>query len=183
MLLMKNILTEVVDANLLEQHKQYTFFVDLDGVLVNFDQGFKDITNMSKETYVHMYGKKELWATINSKGPSWWENLQWMPDGKQLWDVVKNFNVKILSSGTTKNTGDLAKVGKLRWIKNNLGDVESIIVDASHLKQNYADAKETNVLIDDLPSNIIQWNAQGGTGILHKSTESTLNKLKQLQII
>ena len=40
-------------------------------------------------------------------------------------------------------------------------------------------AAENKILIDDLKSNIKEWNA-GGIGILHKQTSSTISALKEL---
>ena len=37
-----------------------------------------------------------------------------------------------------------------------------------------------NLLIDDLPKNIAEWKAAGGTGILHKSVGQTIAQLKKL---
>ena len=57
-------------------------------------------------------------------------------------------------------------------------------------KVNFKPAKEkhqvkstltkTDILIDDKQSTIDNWNAAGGTGILHTSADKTISKLKKL---
>ena len=39
---------------------------------------------------------------------------------------------------------------------------------------------KTSVLIDDLPSNIKDWESHGGTGILFKNAGETRNRLEEL---
>jgi hypothetical protein len=37
-----------------------------------------------------------------------------------------------------------------------------------------------NILIDDYPENIREWEAKGGIGILHKNAADTIARLKKL---
>ena len=53
------------------------------------------------------------------------------------------------------------------------------VLDSSS-KKNYA--KKDSILIDDRISNINDWNAAGGIGILHTSTATTLDKLSKYGI-
>jgi hypothetical protein len=39
------------------------------------------------------------------------------------------------------------------------------------------------VLIDDLEKNILEWRAEDGTGILHRTAEKTMKELKKLGIL
>ena len=41
-------------------------------------------------------------------------------------------------------------------------------------------ANKNSILIDDLKSNIQEWKASGGIGILHKNTNSTISQLKDI---
>jgi hypothetical protein len=45
-------------------------------------------------------------------------------------------------------------------------------------KKNYAEPN--HILIDDRLSNIEQWRAAGGIGILHTSSDETITQLKKL---
>ena len=48
-------------------------------------------------------------------------------------------------------------------------------------KQKYAKKNGVpNILIDDWKKNIVEWEAAGGIGILHKSASATIAQLKKL---
>ena len=40
--------------------------------------------------------------------------------------------------------------------------------------------RQPNILVDDLPKNIKEWEANGGIGIYHTSVNRTISKLKKL---
>jgi len=48
----------------------------------------------------------------------------------------------------------------------------------AYLKKNYA--APNHILIDDRKSNIDEWRAEGGIGILHTSAADTIRQLKKL---
>lgn len=176
MIQLQDIVKEVMDANLLENDLSRIIYVDLDGVLVDFDNGFKAISGgVDKRKYVEQHGYPQLWKLINSYGEDWWANLQWMADGPKLWSVIQNKNVKVLTSGATRNTGTFAINGKKRWVANHLGPIETIVVNRSDEKKNYA--RPGDILIDDLYSNIQGWNEKKGIGIWHQNADQTIEKL------
>ena len=180
MIKLKDILNEVFDTNLLENNDDYRIFCDLDGVLVDFDKGVKQLTGgISFEDYVKTKGYDSLWSIINQNGSIWWSTLPWIADGHKLWSFIKNKDVTILTAGSTKNTGKLAIEGKKDWCLKNLSAIVPVIVtNNSHDKQQHA--QPNHILIDDLPSNINEWKAKGGIGILHTTAEQTINELQQI---
>lgn len=179
MIFISELLKEVLETQVRETELSRILYVDLDGVLVDFDRGFEEISSgMSKTEYIEKNGYPAFWNLINQHGESWWAELDWMPDGTQLWNGIKEHNVKILTSGSTRNTGTLAINGKRRWVANHLGPIETIVVNNSHDKQMYA--KSGEILIDDLPSNIVEWTQQNGIGILHRNAVDTLEKLQEI---
>ena len=179
MIYLRNLLKEIADANLLEQDLSRIIYVDLDGVLVDFDSGFKSISEgVDKFNYIKKHGIENFWKLINSNGQKWWESLDWMPDGTKLWSAIQNKNVKVLTSGSTRNTGTMAINGKKKWVVDHLGPIETIVVNSSHEKQKYA--RIGDILIDDLHSNISEWTAKKGTGILHRNAGDTINKLNDV---
>lgn len=154
-------------------------YVDLDGVLVDFDKGVSNITNgIGRDEYIKTYSVSLLWEKINMFGSDWWAHLPWMGDGKILWDWIKNKNCCVLTSCSARNTGVKAIEGKTKWIHMNLGSIKNIIVDSWDMKQNYA--TPTDILIDDALRNINQWKDKGGIGILHTDSLSTIEQLKTI---
>jgi 5'(3')-deoxyribonucleotidase len=80
-----------------------------------------------------------------------------MPKGKVLWDFIKDYNPKLLTSPSRHDT---SRLGKNLWVRNKLSPKPKTIFAFSKSKQNYAN--ENSILIDDKPSNIEEWKAAGG---------------------
>ena len=154
---------------------KYTFFVDLDQVIVNFNKQFKlDNNGLSDVQYCKKYSKEQFDIMVKDYSIEWWEKLEWMPDGKQLWFAIKKFNPIIL---TAHLHSDNTVEGKVLWLNRELPDIQYYIVPI-HTKHLYA--AENYVLIDDNRRNIKEWEEAGGIGILHTNTENTLEIVENL---
>ncbi len=156
--------------------QEYTIYCDMDGVLVDFDKQFEKASGgISPREYEETNGKEAFWNLIdNENGVGFWVGMPWMPNGKQLWDYIKPNNPILLSSPSRSNS---SRLGKRLWVRNNLPGTKLILAN-SYNKKNYADSN--NILIDDRPSNIDQWKAAGGIGILFISTDQAIEELKKL---
>ena len=156
--------------------QKYTIYCDMDGVLVDFDKQFKKASGgISPREYEEKNGKEAFWNLIdNENGVGFWVGMPWMLNGKQLWEYIKPNNPILLSSPSRSNS---SRLGKRLWVRNNLPGTKLILAN-SYNKKNYADGN--NILIDDRPSNIDQWKAAGGIGILFISTAQTIEELKEL---
>jgi len=153
----------------------YTIYSDMDGVLVDFDKRFKRFSDGIPPTeYEQKFGKDKFWELVDGVGVRFWVGMDWMSDGKQLWNYIKEYNPTLLSSPSRSN---YSRMGKRIWRKRNLPSTKLILAQAAN-KQNYADPD--SILIDDRESNVDQWIKAGGIGILHTDTVSTINKLKEL---
>jgi hypothetical protein len=160
-------------ARLREEETQYTIYCDMDGVLVDFDRGYQELTGMTTQQADAM-GGDTFWEPLTKAGAKWWITLNWMPDGKQLWNYIKKYTPILLSAPSKQES---SRLGKRVWVKRELPDVKLILRPASQ-KQQYA--SPTSILIDDRQKNIDQWEAAGGIGILHTSAANTIEQLKQL---
>lgn len=164
----------VINKNILK------VYVDLDGVLTDWDKAFrdlgKDITKgYSGKEYEDKFGRDALWDVISKHGKlEFWSEMEWMPDGKKLWNYVKKFNPTILS---TPANSKFSKDGKKIWIARELGeDVPYIFI-----KEKYKYADTESILIDDFDKKINDWVNKGdGIGIHHHNAEDTIKQLKQL---
>ena len=155
--------------------KEYIIYSDMDGVLVDFNERFKRFSKGIPPTeYEQKFGKDKFWELVDGIGVRFWVGMDWMSDGKQLWDYIKSYNPTLLSS---PSRADHSRMGKRIWRKRNLPSTKLVLAQARH-KQNYANPN--SILIDDRESNIDQWIKAGGIGILHTDTASTINKLKEL---
>ena len=152
----------------------YIIYCDMDGVLVDFERGYYDVTGVSTKQFVK--GDNAFWEPIDAEGPSFWANLPWMQDGQELWRYIKKYKPNILSSPSRSAT---SKVGKEEWLKTHLqNSYKKAYFYPRAQKQLFSD--ENRILIDDLPNTIAEWNAKGGTGILHTSAANTIKELKKL---
>ena len=160
-------------ARLREEETQYTIYCDMDSVLVDFDRGYQELTGMTTQQ-ADAIGGDTFWEPLIKAGAKWWITLNWMSDGKQLWDYIKKYNPILLSAPSREES---SKLGKRVWVKRELPGVKLILRYAPQ-KQEYA--APTSILIDDREKNIEQWEAAGGIGILHTSAANTIEQLKQL---
>jgi len=148
----------------------------MDGVLVNFEKGYEDLTGISTKQYVK--GDAAFWTPIDEEGPAFWVNLEWMPDGHTLWNYIKKYKPNILSSPSRSSS---SKVGKEAWLKINIPNrYNKAYFYPRHQKQLFAG--ENRILIDDMESTINEWNNKGGIGILHTSAADTIRQLKKLKL-
>jgi hypothetical protein len=153
---------------------KYTLYCDMDGVLCDFEKRFEDLTGLSPNAYRDKNGLDKFWKVITEDGVRFWVGMDWMPDGKQLWDYIKPNVYSLLSAPSSDNS---SRLGKRLWVKNNMPGTKLILASRKN-KQTYS--KENAILIDDMLPTIEEWNAGGGIGILHTSATSTIKQLKEL---
>jgi hypothetical protein len=176
-----------------EKPKKYTIFCDMDGVLVDFDKGYKDLTGMSTQ-HADAQGRNEFWSIfrqgLKDSGESeknYWANLDWMPDGVALWNYIKEYNPYVLTAPSVnfdlpddqryKAEYNESMQGKLDWVKR-LPNMRKIYFAAAKNKAKFAGPNK--ILIDDRKDTIDAWNANGGIGILHKNAADTIQQLEKL---
>ena len=157
-------LTEETD----ETSPKIKVYCDLDGVLVDFNRGFKNLDanedKLEPSEYEEKYGLDKMWKIIDDEGESFWANLRWKSDGRALWDYIKRYDPIILSSPSRSKS---SVEGKMKWIKRNLGinqaeptrsskkwEEDSRII-LSRNKHKYAKG-ETDILIDDTKAKIVR---------------------------
>jgi hypothetical protein len=178
--------------DLYEAIKPYTIYCDMDGVLCDFDEGYKKLTDISTQK-ANTMGKPYFWKLFREKlkekdikEKDFWANLKWQPGGEKLWDSIQKYNPNILSApaidfslpSDQQLSPDYNEAiqGKKEWIAKNLSGVgEEIFVPAPQ-KSKYASPK--SILIDDMKKNTDAWRSSGGKAILHTSSPETLDILK-----
>ena len=172
---------------------KYVIYCDMDGVLCDFDLGYRELTGVSTAE-ANTKGKTYFWelfrkgAGKNEK--SFWSNLPWQPGGQELWKAISPYTPNILSSPAIDFSlppdqqlspeYNQAIQGKKEWISKNLTNVGKEIFVPAVQKATFA--ASNHILIDDLEKNITAWEANGGIGILHKNLPDTLKKLETLKL-
>ena len=157
-----------------ETSKLFKIYLDMDGVIVDFDKRFESMFGMPPREFENNFGKDKFWEKIDAKGVGFWRGMDWMPGGQQLYNRVAKHDHALLSSPSRSKT---SKIGKHMWKKDNTPNTKLILAQSFN-KKNYAD--KSNILIDDRADNIQQWKDAGGIGILYQSAEQVMKELDKL---
>lgn len=161
-------------------------FLDLDGVLADFDELrdryfgelYKDATHKFYDSKYDDY----MWDQIKEKYPNWFMDIKPMPDMNVLLDFIWPYKPIVLTALVNPKRGsDLMNRTirqKQEWVHRYLGNIPTIICLRSH-KKDYAVAPGA-VLIDDNPNNVEEFVTSGGSGILHTSATNTVEEFNKL---
>jgi DNA-binding Lrp family transcriptional regulator len=169
-------------GKLREEDPKYKIYLDMDGVVADFDKRFTDLAGMGPSEFEEKYGKNAFWDFIDEGDNKlvFWIGIPPMSDAKQLVDFVSNYDYEMLTAPSLKKQ---SVMGKGLWMKNQTNKG----LFPFKPKVNYKSAKNkkdfaapNHILIDDREDNINSWIAAGGIGILHTSASSTINQLKKL---
>ena len=106
-----------------------------------------------------------------------------MPGAEKLWNFLKPYAPSIMSAWTKHDPNSAG--GKADWLKSHVGklprDRVNLVMRAD--KKRFARdgrTRQPNILVDDHPKNIGEWEANGGIGIHHTSVNKTIAQLKKL---
>lgn len=153
-------------------------YVDLDGVLADFDRHYSKVVGKSREDWPCTDGNDDLFWFPIIRTKRFWLDIPLMKDAMELWEFVsKHHYVTILSSPGTHDT-ERATIQKRLWVANHLGENVNMVLKQAKQKHHYA--CPNSVLIDDWEKNIKNWQAAGGLTIHHKSAKETIEALKLL---
>ena len=146
-------------------------FCDMDGVIVNFDEGIKQLCG----AYPQQLVRSEMWQKVINT-PNYWLNLAQLPHAKDIISYLRPKGFKILT-GLPVYGYDKAAREKPLWIKKYFGSDIEVICCLTKDKRSYC--HKGDVLIDDREQTIKEWREVGGIGIYHTSWENTLKELKK----
>ena len=165
-------------------------YLDMDETIVDWISGankaLKDAGYPSfHDPYWNKYSDEEAenirWGVINNT-PNFWENLDFMPDGKQIWNFVKKYKPKILSACGSR-AGSICREGKKRWLAKHLGmnNLSGVhLVTRSEKKKYAVIGGKSTILIDDYTKNCTEYRAAGGIAIQATNGNVVINELKRL---
>lgn len=167
MIKLKNLVTE-------QKTQVKRILLDMDGVLCDFEKQRAELAAKHKEP-------KPNWKFLTKTGGvDFWATMDWMDGGQELVRFVESLPTPkaILTAGF----GYEPKVGKKKWLKaNGMGKYaeEGLFNIVGSGKQKGKLIRPGDLLIDDKQENIDIVRMNGGIGILHKNTASTIEQLKK----
>ena len=172
---------------------KYQIYCDMDGVLTDFEKRFVTLLQQegpkyySKATIAQvtrpkhfdkLEGTEEFWKFIDQHiGLEFWSEMEWMPNGRELWNFIQPYGPKLLTSPSRDNT---SRLGKRLWVKENLVPAPEVLFRFGDAKSDFAN--ENSILIDDKPSNLVAFASKGGIAIECKDGDvsSVINELRKL---
>ncbi|CAO3420439.1 hypothetical protein [Azospirillum doebereinerae] len=145
-------------------------FLDLDGVLADFDRGVVAATGKRPEALP----MKEMWRAL-SHHPDFFGTLEFMHDAQALWAFCAPHRPTIL---TGLPLGSWAPDQKTRWVARMLGAEVPVITCMARDKPRHGGPG--TMLVDDREKARAPWEAAGGTFILHTSAAESIAALVKL---
>ncbi len=148
-------------------------FLDLDGVLADFDRGVITLTGKHPREQTI----REMWREV-ARAPDFFAALAFTRDGRRLWEFCRPLDPTIL---TGLPHGGWAAPQKRRWVAEMLGPGVPVITCMSREKARYS-APE-HVLVDDRETARDPWEKAGGVFIHHRDAERTIDALRSLSVV
>ena len=170
-------------ARLRENDSKYQIYLDMDGVIADFNQRFENLSGMEPSAFEQKYGKDLFWDFIDEKNKlRFWVGIPVMEGAKQLVDYVSKHDYTVLTAPSMKKE---SRLGKLLWIRNKTGDLfnskpQVIFKKAKEKHKVKPSLTEFDILIDDRADTVDRWTSAGGTGILFQSASQAIKELKKL---
>lgn len=167
----------------------FEIYVDLDGVLADFDSEFirrfnikpddapkKGVNGATKEDEK----RHRRYYNYNILHGEFFYSLGVLPGSQHMMQELAQYNPSILSATGTMHV-DIVRGHKSKWVNKHFSGVnlkQIILVQRSKDKAQYAHPNA--ILIDDRSKSIDPWVAAGGIGILHTSPENTLREIREI---
>ncbi len=148
-------------------------FLDLDGVLADFDSGAQALLKMPSAQFQQRHGPGALWKKL-ANAPDLYGSLPLLPDARRLVEGVRHLDPIILAG---LPIGNWAGPQKHAWVKRHFPGMEVITTLARH-KNRYCSPGD--VLVDDQERYREAWEAAGGHFIHHMDADTSLAAISVL---
>jgi hypothetical protein len=142
-------------------------FLDLDGVLADFEGGVAALLRKPAKAYQAKHGPGGFWKKLATT-PDFYNTLALMPDAME----------PIILTGLP--IGKWAEPQKRAWAERHFPGVE-VITTLARNKSKYCD--QGDVLVDDQDKYREAWETAGGEFILHTSATESLKALRAIGIL
>lgn len=147
-------------------------YLDLDGVMADFDRYFVEQFNVSNKTL----DDNTMWKWINGHG-NFFSNLPLCEGAIDFFNEIKHLDVTILTSCPKMNY-TVAAVQKRAWVYRNLSSTIPVIPMLGGKNKCLFMHSPGDILIDDMfEKNCIPWAEHGGIAIHHRNFELTRDAL------
>lgn len=163
-------------------------YVDMDGVLTDFEGRYIELFNQSpQETRDKKNKPKGQYSNnwISFVEGQHFSSLDWMPRGHVLVNTIRHYEeqykieVKVLTSSGGTDQHNPVATQKLQWAKSNNIPWPIVVVPGRRYKKLFAN--KDSFIIDDTPDVIEAFVSNHGHGVIHvdKSYDYTIFRLKE----
>jgi hypothetical protein len=164
-----------------------TIYVDLDGVLANFDKAAECVLKTDNiYKYEFVWGPDKFWEGINTR-INFFGEMEKMGDAGHLWAKIVHLDPVILTA-LPRDNAERVDQQKRAWVKRHIDVVTQeslghtqVITCSTKDKPKYC--KPGDILIDDRAVNRDAWIKAGGTYIIHTGAVNTITTLRALGVI
>jgi hypothetical protein len=146
-------------------------FVDMDGVLADFDTGHEQMLGITTSKLTDNVDWKAVRAV-----PGFYVNLPPMPDMHLLWAYIERHRPIVLTG--VPHSVEEAPENKRAWVRKHLGSHVEVRCCQSSGKCEHA--APGDILIDDWEKYRHLWVAKGGLWITHTNAADTILQLEAL---
>ena len=157
-------------------------YIDLDGVLADFDGKVLEITGK----YPSELTTKELWKQLQVVD-NFYYSLDIIEGSKEFLDYIlytSQVRVEILTALPSPSKKlRTSSNDKIMWVYDKLDPYIITNCVSNWRMKTYFCRNDDDILIDDQEKNIVNWQEAGGIGILHNNFEDTIQKLKELNVV
>lgn len=139
-----------------------TLYIDLDGVMADFDTAFPVIFGLDHRTL----DDDVLWKHVNGH-PSFFRDLPPMRGAVEFFRSVEHLQPVILTA-CPKSNYTVAAQQKRAWVREHLSATCLVLPVLGGVNKPLFMHQAGDVLIDDWSKNCVAWTAAGGVAIQHK---------------
>jgi hypothetical protein len=152
-------------------------YLDMDGVLADFDKKATEIFGVSPRAFEDRFGSKVFWQVLQSY-PDFYNSFAMMIDAPFLLDAVMHLKPIVLTG--VPLWGDQAASQKRAWLKRYLPGVPVITCRS---KDKSKHCQPGDVLVDDRTEYKHLWEEAGGIYVVHTDAYNSIRELRALRVI
>jgi len=151
-------------------------YIDMDGVIADFDQQFYNLFDTSSKDYEDVHGSAAFWAKVY-ECPDFFRRIPQFDYTHKLIKLCESIAPTVILSSPSRTNTPLCVIQKRKWIDIYLGYTFPAIFDRN---KSYF-AQPNVLLIDDTETKIQGWKDAGGVGYLFTGYPECVEYLETLK--
>lgn len=145
-----------------------TLFLDMDGVLADFDKGVIQVLGATPEQYRTARGGNAFWRDLNLAAPNFYAHLPLMPHAQELVATLLRYTPIVLTGAHFKTDPDrLAVEDKRHWLRKYFPVLAPTMIGCKSEEKYLHMRQEGDILVDDRTKYAHLWTQAGGRFVLH----------------